>query len=320
MRKDHISIYQDFCKNEPTLPIFMQSGWMDALCGEDTEGGKNWSVALAMDSKGQIEGALVFQIRKKWGIKTLSEPPLTPFCGVWLRPKTFSKQHEANSFVKKTLTQLIEQLPKAHRYHFRFHYSLTDWQPFYWAGWQQMTRYTYVLNIAENTGFYKNYNTNTQRNIRKAQSLLSYSTDATPTADFSKFLTINNLTYNRQQLNASFFNQYWNQCEKFLAEEQSRSLFFAHNTEGVCEAAQYVVWDKNNRTAYYLGGGATDAGRESGAMHGLMDFILKEAQKMGMEKFDFEGSMLQGVETFFRGFGGMLMPYHQVWKKRFFFF
>jgi lipid II:glycine glycyltransferase (peptidoglycan interpeptide bridge formation enzyme) len=318
-----LSLYKTFSETEPTLPIFMQIGWLDAVCGKNTEGGKNWSAALATDKNGQIDAAIVFQIRKKWGITTLSEPPLTPFCGVWLRQKSFSKTYEAQTYVKKTLEQLIEQLPKAHRYHFRFHYNLTDWQPFYWAGWQQMTRYTYVLGLSEKD-FFQNYSTNTQRNIRKANAQFTYSTGS----DFSKFLKINNLTYQRQQLNAAFFNDCWKNCEKFLVETQSRSLFFAQNierneipnafgTEGGYDAAMYVIWDKNNRTAYYMGGGATEKGRENGAMHGLMHYILIEAQKLGIEKFDFEGSMLKGVENFFRGFGGDLMPYHQVWKKPF---
>jgi hypothetical protein len=308
-------VFHLFCEEEPMLPLFMQAGWMNALCGKNTEGVQNWSCVLACDEKDAIEGVLVFQIRKKWGFTTLSEPPLSPFCGIWLRPKTFKKQHEHYHFVKKTLAALIEQLPKAHRYQFRFHYNLTDWQPFYWAGWQQTTRYTYVLNLIENADFFQNYNTNTQRNCRKADRIFTYTLAAADDhTAFAKFLKINQLTYKRQGLKPAFFNAQFEKADTYLSEQSACWLFFAKNTEGVVCAAMYVALDKNNSTAYYLGGGATDFGRDNGAMHGLMHHILTYSQQQGFEKFDFEGSMLVGVEAFFRGFGGRLMSYFQVKK------
>ena len=89
-------------------------------------------------------------------------------------------------------------------------------------------------------------------------------------------------------------------------------FYFATNTEGGVEAAIYIVFDK--KTAYYLAGGATEQGRKQGAMHFLMHHAIQETQKRGCEIFDFEGSMLQGVAAFFRGFNGELTPYYMVWK------
>ena len=95
-------------------------------------------------------------------------------------------------------------------------------------------------------------------------------------------------------------------------EKNRRKLFFAKNTEGAIEAAIYVIFD--DKTAYYLAGGATDEGRLRGAMHGLLARAIEEAAAAGCTIFDFEGSMLQGVEPFFRGFGGELTPYFRVYK------
>jgi hypothetical protein len=124
-----IATYLQLCATAD-VPIFMQNWWLDAVCGAA------WSVVLSHNEKGEIEAALAFAMRQKWGLKTLSEPVLTPFCGVWFRQKTFKKRHEAIFYEKKYLGKLIEQLPAAHRYSFRLQTSLTDWQPFYWANWQ----------------------------------------------------------------------------------------------------------------------------------------------------------------------------------------
>ena len=32
-----------------------------------------------------------------------------------------------------------------------FHYGITDWLPFYWEGYRQTTRYTYMLKDIRNT-------------------------------------------------------------------------------------------------------------------------------------------------------------------------
>jgi lipid II:glycine glycyltransferase (peptidoglycan interpeptide bridge formation enzyme) len=300
--------YCQLCATE-NVPIFMQNWWLDAVCGEA------WSVTLSLDEKGEIEAAMIFSIRKKWGLTTLSEPVLSPFCGVWFRQNTFKKQHEAIYYRKKHLEILIQQLPFAHRYSFRLQTSLTDWQPFYWANWQQETRYTYRLAIDDLKIVAENFNDNTKRNIQKsAKNFTIESSD-----NFDKFIEINALTYQRQAITQPISLDIWQKVEHILVEKNRRRLFFAQNTdlsrdnrEESYEAAIYVVID--GATAYYLAGGATENGRSKGAMHGLLAHAIQEAAAAGCTVFDFEGSMLRGVEPFFRGFGGELTPYFRVFK------
>jgi lipid II:glycine glycyltransferase (peptidoglycan interpeptide bridge formation enzyme) len=293
--------YCQLCSTE-NVPIFMQNWWLDAVCGDA------WSVALSLDEKGEIEAAMVFSIRKKLGLTTLSEPILSPFCGVWFRQNTFKKQHEAIFYRKKNLEKLIQQLPFAHRYSFRLQTSLTDWQPFYWANWQQETRYTYRLALDDLKIVAENFNDNTKRNIQKSTKNFTIESSN----NFDKFLEINALTYQRQALNQPIPLSLWQSVERILVEKNHRRLFFAQNTEGSFEAAIYVVFDGS--TAYYLAGGATEEGRSKGAMHGLLAHAIQEAAAAGCTIFDFEGSMLRGVEPFFRGFGGELTPYFRVFK------
>jgi hypothetical protein len=41
---------------------------------------------------------------------------------------------------------------------------------------------------------------------------------------------------------------------------------------------------------------------------------MKELRKRGVGVFDFEGSMVPSIETFFRGFGGTIVPFYQIRK------
>ena len=345
-------LYAELCATAE-VPIFMQNWWLDAVCTEGSSDFgfrvsdvgtdkteirnpkseiKGWSVVMSFNEQREIEAALTFATRQKFGFRTLSEPVLTPFCGVWFRQKTFKRQHEAIFYEKKHLQKLIEQLPSAHRYSFRLHVSLKDWQPFFWAGWQQETRYTYRLNIENLVTVFDNFNDNTKRNIRKSTQNFTIEKGD----NFDKFLEINGLTYQRQQIKNPIPAQTWQAVEQILSEKKARTIFFAKNTEGAAEvgfemlekggqhtenrkpkteiinAAIYVVFDKS--TAYYLAGGSTKLGRSKGAMHGLLWQAIQEAAARGCTIFDFEGSMLQGVEPFFRGFGGDLMSYFRVFK------
>jgi lipid II:glycine glycyltransferase (peptidoglycan interpeptide bridge formation enzyme) len=295
------SAYIHLC-NTANVPIFMQNWWLDVVC---TEG---WSVVVTYNKNKEIEAALVFAIRQKWGLTTLSEPLLSPFCGVWFRQTKFKKQHEAITYRKKQLEQLIPQLPSAHRYSFRLNTALTDWQPFYWAGWQQETRYTYRLAIEDLTQVSANFNDNTKRNIQKSAKRFTIESSD----DFDTFLKINDLTYQRQNIKQPIPLAIWQSVGNVLSEKQRRRLFFAKNRGGGVEAAIYVVFD--DTTAYYLAGGATEEGRSNGALFGLMNHAIQEAAAQGCTIFDFEGSMLRGVEPFFRGFGGELTPYFRVFK------
>ena len=300
------SSYIAFCASDKaaSLSLFMHAAWLDAVC---TEG--SWNVALARDKTGEITAAMTYKTYRKWGLTSITEPPLSPFAGVWLREKTFNKQYAAYFYVKNALTELAQQLPKVHRAVLRTHFSLKDAQPFYWADWLTTVRYTYVLDLKNKKTIYDNFNDNTQRNIRKCTQYLNI----VKSNDIHKFVEINDLTYQRQNMKNPIPNDIWLKADTFLRENGQKNIYFALNTEGGVEGAIYIIYDK--KTAYYMGGSATEKGRKEGAMHGLLWQAIQEA---AAEKectfFDFEGSMLHGVEPFFRGFGGELTPYIQISK------
>lgn len=41
------------------------------------------------------------------------------------------------------MNYFIDNLPKFDYFNMNFHYSITNWLPFYWRGFKQTTRYTY---------------------------------------------------------------------------------------------------------------------------------------------------------------------------------
>ena len=98
-----------------------------------------------------------------------------------------------------------------------------------------------------------------------------------------------------------------------LAAHGARQLFRAVDAEGRTHSAAYLVWDR--QAAYYHLSGDDPSLRASGA--GLLlvwEAIRYSSEVLGLQCFDFEGSMLPGVEQVRVSFGAVQTPYFHVWK------
>lgn len=69
----------------------------------------------------------------------------------------------------------------------------------------------------------------------------------------------------------------------------------------------------DQHTVYYLLGGGDPELRTSGATSLLMWEGIRWASEQG-KQFDFEGSMVEPIERFFRSFGARQIPYFGIEK------
>ena len=95
-----------------------------------------------------------------------------------------------------------------------------------------------------------------------------------------------------------------------IAENQAGQLYTASDTEGSVHAALYIIWDKT--TAYYWLGGSAIAHRNSGALTLLLWEIMQDMAQKGIQNFDFTGSDLENLESFFSAFNAEKKTYFKV--------
>ncbi len=278
--------------------IFQQPWWLDAVAPNA------WD-AVEISKGSQVVARLPYVIQTRRGMTYLTMPPLTQTLGPWLASST-AKYAKQLARQKDLMTSLIEQLPSCDYFSQRFHYSITNWLPFYWHDFSQTTRYTYVLeNLADRSQVWAGFQENIRREIRKAQKRVAVRSDL----DIERFLEINALTFQRQGQNLPYSRELVRRLDAACAERQARRIFFAEDARGPIHAAIYLVWDENS--AYYLMGGGDPELRNSGATSLLMWTAIQFAATV-TQKFDFEGSMIEPVERFFRAFGARQQPYFQV--------
>lgn len=76
-----------------------------------------------------------------------------------------------------------------------------------------------------------------------------------------------------------------------------------------------VVFFKNKKRIVYLFSAVNIEGKENHAITAAIDFIIRKYSDSNWV-LDFEGSMIPGIEKFFRSFGASLENYYRYTKKR----
>jgi hypothetical protein len=255
----------------------------------------------------QVVASLPYVMRSKFRFILLGQPPLTQSLGPWLR-ETGAKQANRLGRQKDLLRQLIAALPPYDHYSQNWHHSQTNWLPFYWAGFKQTTRYTYLLpDLSDEKKIWSGLRENIKTDIRKAQSRfgLRVRTDV----GIEDFMKLNVQTFVRQGIDAPDSPELIRRLDGACARREVRRIFIAEDSEGRQHAGVYIVWDANS--AYYLMGGGNPELRSSGATSLCMWEAIKFASTV-TRSFDFEGSMIEPVERFFRAFGAEQVPYFSL--------
>lgn len=299
--------YRELCNHEESIPLPSRAWWLDAVAGN-----YNWDVVI-IERDNQIIASLPYVLKTVVFFNTISMPKFTPSMGVWLKYPDNQKYHTKLSYEKKICTELIERLPQFERFHQRFHYSFTNWLPFFWKGFMQTTRYTYIINdLSDLEKVFSNFRENIRREIRKAQKYIKVYQEES----VDKLYRLIQLTYERQNQKLDYSFDYFKGLDIACAKNKCCQVFYAEDENQNLHSALYLVWDEN--CAYYIIGGSDPGLRSSGAASLLMWEAIQFASTV-VKQFNFCGSMIEPIERFFRSFGAIQKPYFSISKNNHFF-
>ncbi|NLC36034.1 MAG: GNAT family N-acetyltransferase [Alcaligenaceae bacterium] len=295
--------YRQLCEQEPSISLFSQPWWLDAVTGPD-----GWGVAL-VEKGGQILATMPYLERRRAGFRLSTQPWLTLSLGPWLRPST-AKPPRRISQQKDLLQALIAQLPPFDHFQQKWHYSQTNWLPFRWSGFRQTTDYSYVIpDLSDPNAVWDGFQENIRKEIRKASNRFQLCVrDDRPLEDM---LRLHHMSFARQGRLAPCPEHVVRAIDTACAQRGQRAFFIAEDSQSRQHATVYVVWDANS--AYYLLGGGDPELRNSGAASLCMWEAIKHVST-ATRSFDFCGSMAEPIEQFVRAFGGTQCPYFSVSK------
>jgi hypothetical protein len=249
----------------------------------------------------------VFVYEKKMNFKFIRNTLLTPYAGLHGDLEAFT-QKEFNLH----LQNIFRQLPKFDIFHIDIHPSVRfnlDIQ-----GFQIMKKRTNILRLEDKDLIHKNFKPALQRQIKKFNTHLKFisSQDTTPLYN----LLQQSLAKRDEKIN--FTLGYLQKLYKHCKLHDAGHLFYAIDKNNNYHAGLFLVHDATH--SYYLCGGSNSLFPNSGAMSGLMWQAIQTSIALGKSYFDFEGSMITGINNFFKNFAPQEYSYWNIQKNNSFIF
>jgi Acetyltransferase (GNAT) domain len=272
------------CEKEPTIPLFMKPEWLDTVCANDL----TWDVVLWKNEGEKIEAALVFCVKKKYGITQITMPPFSQFTGFW-----FSDNISQNADNQRVIANyLLEKLPKAFRTTLRFQYDFVDKNTLINHGFEVDNRETQVLqNIQNSDEIYRNLSGNVRRSIQKARPFFSIETKD----NFDLFYTLSSTVFERQKIPNPIPLGMWRAVHSFMQQLGWGKVYFSVDENGENQAVALVGWDAY--MMYLIAISSTEKGRKMDAMPHLIWHII-ETNDAKVETFNFLGSSIPNIKAF----------------------
>ncbi len=294
-----------FCeKAEPLIGVFASKKWLSVY-------GDSLTVIGIYKDEHQLIGGFYYLNTIKYGFKFIKLPPYTPHCGLFFNSDGKNNSTVIN-FSKEIMTEIcsyfIEQ--KSALTILAFPSNIIDFQPFIWNKFKVIPNYTYRINLENSIDNIKsNFDSKNRNAINKA---------------IKEEVIVTENSLSKEDL-FQFFMNALNTTDANIYELELKNVFmkFSDDTNSFSVVAKkennllgvvFCVFDKNN--CYYLLGGVDKKSGIQGINNVLVQKSIEKAKELGCKTFDFEGSMLKGVEKFFRSFGPELVPYFTINKAK----
>lgn len=304
MNKSTKEKYREFCQKEKNIPIFSKDWWLDSVCGKD-----DWGVVM-IEKGGSVVASMPYYMIRNKRFKFLAMPKLTQNLGPYIVYPKNQSYYKKLSFEKDIMFEIENKLPKVDSFSQNFHYNVTNWLPFFWRGYSQTTFYTYTIDNLQSLDDVSSKVTSSYRNkIKKAEKIVEISKGLA----IEDFYDINRKTFERQNIETPYDLSFIKKHDEYLAKKNSREIFYALDADKRIHSALYLTWDANSAYVHMVG--EDPEFRNSGAGILLIkEAVLYSKDTLKVDTFDFEGSMIEGVEQVRRSFGAKQKPYSQITK------
>ncbi len=233
---------------------------------------------------------------------------MTQTLGVHINYPPAQKHEKKLSYEKGVMNELIKQLPRFDKFSQNFNHKIQNWLPFYWNGFEQTTRYTYVIDHLEDLdAIFTNFNRAKKKNIKRAEKIVNINYNLSP----EEFYINHKLTLEKQNNSILYDFVTFKSIHDATTLNNSSVIISATDELGNLHGALFIIWD--SRSAYDLISTIDPDFRDSGAASLLVKKAIEYVSRY-TNRFDFEGSMIENVETSFRMFGAHQTPYHKIYK------
>lgn len=236
---------------------------------------------------------------KKSILTFLIPPPYMPDCGLLI--KWDEDKEQISEAIKKWIEQSINKATYS-LFNFNISYKYTEqFSDIKIKGLNSKWKHTYVLDLTQADDVQSLYAPKRRQQIRRA---IKDGLQVKQITDMQVVFDLVKKTFLRQakSIDESII-------KKILFEYANRknSFAFASLLDGKHCVVYFCIY--HNKEAYYLLGGYDESIKHIGAGPLAMSACIEHAKKLGIETYDFEGSMEPSIEKYFKEFGGTKKQY-----------
>ncbi len=298
-------IYKKICDAEDDIPIFSQYWYLDSLCTKD-----EWDVILLLNDDKVIASLPIYR-EKKLFFTLIKQPKLMQNLSIWINYPEDQTYQKKRSLENKVIDAFIKLLPKADMISINMHYNYQNLICFHWHGFEEITRYTYLIDLKQNIEtIFNNFSSNMRNKIRKSEKLVNIEV----TEDIKIVYDLLCKSFNRQNKKLDFNLEYLKKHDSFLKNKNLRKIFVALDKEtNEPHSILYLIWDKLSSYVHLVGEDPNK--RSSGAGIKLIYESIKYSKdELKLKIYDFEGSMIKSIEKVRRNCGGKQRKYSSIRK------
>ncbi len=296
--------YITFCESGiKYVPIFSKPWWLECTTNGD------WDVLIAYSGGKPVAFHPYYFVQTDNGL-IIKKATLTQNNGIIFNTDDGLKYQTKLLAEKRATTAIIEELIKLDLLNYRqyFHFTFTDWLPFYWNSFSQTTRYTYVIESNSIEDVALGLNSKLRNEIKKASSLVFVDERFTIEELYENVVK----TFKRQGLDVPYTLGLLKRIDTECEQRNSRHFFVARDQNNHVCSCVYLVEDE--QSVYYLISGSDPDYKNTNALSLLIYKGIEYAIRKG-KRFDFEGSMKQNIEKHFAQFGAKQYPYMDIKKE-----
>ncbi|HEY3347019.1 MAG TPA: GNAT family N-acetyltransferase [Nitrospirota bacterium] len=304
--------WDDFVSRRKDATVF-QTAWWHKAWGADVK------VLAKKGTDGRIEGGMALHLSKfpkkagAFGTLGLRRPPLTHVNGPVIAECGKTARSARFTHYKRELAEAVASLPVLGFYDISLGRYCPDAMPFIWNGFETGIGYTYVVPAGGIEGWWKEMSDKTRRAVkdaRKKAAELGCTMDTDP--PFSEVLPLLEETTEVKRFTLGGEKKRLVTWWDAVRSKDAGSAYLLRDGQGTGISAAILVRDGN--ASYCLANGMQREMRKDGHLNMLVfERMIADTISSGRD-FDFCGSVLMGVERFFRGWGGELRTNLRVTK------
>jgi hypothetical protein len=281
---------------QSSLPLFFHVDWLDFVCGRN-----NWEVLIYADNT-RVKGVFTYAINGS----RIFTPVLATYMGPYLIEKNITPKEFAT--VQMKFQSFILENIQFDYFEQRWHPNFYNHIAFFQQGFKQQTRYTFVLKGLDNLqAIWSNFKTSLRSDIQRASKQLFVTNEL----DSHEFFALLDVTFQNNKVKNPYSLALIEKLLAFISLHQCGKLYVAKNNSGTVTNVVLVLWD--SESAYYLLSASEPNCKKSNGNSLLLWNAIQDVSNY-TNRFDFEGSMLLGIENYVRAFGGELVPFHHIYK------